>query len=151
MVRKRVLPRWSRGDSDAEFSGTMVQAVMVFYGLAVALVAVSVWENHSEVSGIVSREASQVAGFYRDVSGYPEPVRTVLRNEVEGYTHYVITEAWPLQRNGQRALRGVEWLDRIETTLCGFEPATEGQKILHAEAFGEFNRPVEGRTRAGGG
>lgn len=145
IARRWVLPRWSQGDSDAEFSGAMVQAVMVFYGLAVALVAVSVWENHSEVSGIVSREASQVAGFYRDASGYPEPVRAALLDEVEGYTRYVIAEAWPRQREGQQALRGVEWLDRIQSTLGGFEPKTEGQKILHAEALGEFNRLVEAR------
>ena len=49
----------------------MVQAVMVFYGLAVALIAVNVWETHSGASSTVSLEASRIAGIYRDVSGYP--------------------------------------------------------------------------------
>ena len=42
VVRRHVLPRMRIQAEDSEYSGTMVQAVMVFYGLAVALIAVSV-------------------------------------------------------------------------------------------------------------
>ena len=75
LVRRFILPRLKVSEEDSEFTGAMVQAMMVFYGLAVALVAVSVWETHSEVSGVVSMEASRLGGLYRDVSGYPEPIR----------------------------------------------------------------------------
>ena len=75
VVRRHVLPRLRIQAADSEFTGAMVQAVMVFYGLAVALIAVSVFETYSDVSRIVSQEASAMAGLYRDVSGYPEPVR----------------------------------------------------------------------------
>jgi hypothetical protein len=34
LVRRRVLPRWQIKTEDSEYSGAMVQAVMVFYGLA---------------------------------------------------------------------------------------------------------------------
>ena len=36
-VRRRVLPRLRVRSEDSEFSGSMLQSVMVFYGLAVAL------------------------------------------------------------------------------------------------------------------
>src|SRR6185437_4437091 len=48
---------------DSEFSGAMLQAVMVFYGLAVALIAVSVWQSYSDTSKLVSQEAATLAGF----------------------------------------------------------------------------------------
>jgi hypothetical protein len=48
---------------------------MVFYGLAVALIAVSVSQPYTDVSKLVSLEATALASLYRDVSGYPEPVR----------------------------------------------------------------------------
>jgi uncharacterized membrane protein YhhN len=42
--------------------------------LAVALKAVSVFETYSDVSRILSQEASALAALYRGVGGYPEPV-----------------------------------------------------------------------------
>lgn len=47
LVRRRVLPRLRVRTEDSECVGAMVQAVMVFYGLAVALIAVNVWQTHS--------------------------------------------------------------------------------------------------------
>jgi len=54
VVRRRVLPRLRVEGSDSEFTGAMLQSVMVFYGLAVALIAVSVWQTYSGTSKIVS-------------------------------------------------------------------------------------------------
>jgi hypothetical protein len=144
-TRRFVLPRLNVNGDDSEFTGAMVQAIMVFYGLAMALVAVSVWETHSEVSGTVSHEASRLGCLYRDVSGYPEPLRSELRGELLGYTNYLIDEAWPQQRNGTRPTRGIEWMNRFQTSLYSFEPSTEGKKILHVEAMRAYNHMLETR------
>ncbi len=145
ITRRWIMPRLQVDPEDSDFTGAMVQAVMVFYGLAVALVAVSVWETHAEVSGLVSEEASRIGGLYRDVSGYPEPIRGELRGELLGYTNYLIDEAWPLRSEGKKATRGIEWMNRLQASLCKFEPATEGQKCLHGEALAAFNRLIEAR------
>jgi hypothetical protein len=60
----------------------MLQSVMVSYGLAVALIAVSVWQTHADASAVVSQEATALAALYRNVTGYLEPVRTSLQNEL---------------------------------------------------------------------
>ncbi len=145
IVRRFVLPRMKVSGEDSEFTGALVQAIMVFYGLAVALVAVNVWETHSEVSGMVSHEASRLGGLYRDVRGYPEPIRTELQDELRGYTDYLINEAWDLQRQGIHPRGGVEWMDRFQTTLCAFEPSTPGQQVLHGEALGAYNLLIDAR------
>lgn len=145
LVRRWILPRLRITTADSEFSGTMVQAVMVFYGLTVALVAVSVWQTYAEVSRVVSLEATEIAVLFRDVSGYPEPVRTHLREELRGYVEYVIHEAWPLQRRGEVPQAGVEWMNRFQAALMAFEPETEGQGILHAEALRAYNQMIEAR------
>ena len=95
LVRRCLLPRLRIHREDADFSGSMVQCVMVFYGLAVALIAVSVFQTYSDVSKIVSQEATALAALYRDVSGYPEPIRPQLQGGLRDYVHNVITEAWP--------------------------------------------------------
>jgi hypothetical protein len=119
--------------------------VMVFYGLAVALIAVSVWQTYSDTSKVVSEEATELAALYRDVSSYPEPVRPQLQNELREYTRYVIEEAWPLQRRGKVPGSGVERMNRFQSVLDKFEPVTEGQKLLHAETLHAYNEMIKAR------
>jgi hypothetical protein len=40
-----------------------------------------------------------------------------------------------------------EILDRFEAQLFSFEPKTEGQKILHAQTLGAYNRLIETRRQ----
>jgi Protein of unknown function (DUF4239) len=145
LTRRFVLPRLHFHEHDGHFSGTMVHSVMVFYGLALALIAVNVFETYAEVSKIISQEATALAMLYRDVSGYPEPVRSQLQKELRDYVDYVIHEAWPLQQRGQIPSGGVELMNRFQSILINFEPATEGQKLLHGETLRAYNTMIQAR------
>jgi len=59
LVRRYVLPRLRSQDSYSDFTGAMLQAVMVFYGLAVALIAVSVWQSYSDAAKLVRKRQPQ--------------------------------------------------------------------------------------------
>ena len=146
LVRRHLLPRMRVGVEDSEFSGSMVQAVMVFYGLALAMIAVGAFNTYSDVSKVISTEAAELGAMYRDASTYPEPTRSQLQQELRDYARYVIDEAWPAQRQGHVARRGIEMLNRVQATMAAFEPVTEGQKILHAEALRAFNELLESRS-----
>jgi hypothetical protein len=144
-VRRHLLPRLRVHSVDSEFSGAMLQSVMVFYGLAVALIAVSVWQTYSDTSKVVTGEATALNAIYRDVTSYPEPIRTELQKELHDYTDQVINQAWPLQRRGKIPSAGIEHMSRFQSVLDKFEPATEGQKILHAETLGAYNLLIQAR------
>jgi hypothetical protein len=145
LVRRRVLPRLRIRAEDSEFTGAMMQCVMVFYGLAVALIAVSVSQTYSDASKIVSGEASALNALYRDVSSYPEPIRIDLQQALREYTEQVIHGAWPLQRRGQTPTAGFAHMSRFQAVLDKFEPTTEGQKILHAETLRAYNLLIQAR------
>jgi hypothetical protein len=145
LIRRKVHPRLHVAGADSDFTGAMLQSVMVFYGLAVALIAVSVWQTYSDTSKVVSAEATSLAASYRDVSGYPQPVRLQLQQELREYTRYVIEEAWPLQQHGKVPVGGVESMNRFQSILISFEPATEGQKLLHAETLAAYNQMIHAR------
>jgi hypothetical protein len=145
LVRRFVLPRLRVTEGDSEFSGAVVQSIMVFYGLALALIAVNVWQTYNDVSRTVSLEATSFAALYRDVSGYPEPVRGKLQAEIRGYVDQIIHGAFPIMHKGQVPTAGVEWMNRFQAVLTGFEPATEGQKLLHAETLAAYNRAMLAR------
>ena len=68
LTRRCLLPRLRIRIEDSEFSSAMLQAVMVFYGLAVALIAVSVWQSYSDTAKLVSQEAATLAAIYREAS-----------------------------------------------------------------------------------
>jgi len=145
VIRRHVLPRLRIQVADSEFVGAMLQSVMVFYGLAVALIAVSVWQTYSDVSKIISGEASALNALYRDVSSYPESIRLELQNELRDYTDQVIHQAWVLQRRGEVPMAGVEHMSRFQAVLDKFEPATEGQKLLHGETLRAYNLMIQAR------
>ena len=147
-LRRWVLPRL-RLNTDASlfFGAAAMQSAMVLYGLVAALTAVSVWTKHSQVSDTVSREATAIAGLWRDLGGYPEREREAMREVLRGYTRQIIEEAWPEQRQGRIPKAGVDWMDRFLAQLLVFEPTSESQKILHAETLSAFNRMHEARRQ----
>src|SRR3954469_17480075 len=122
LVRRFVLPRMRVTEADSEFSGAVVQSIMVFYGLALALIAVNVWQTYNDVSRTVSLEATSFAALYRDVSGYPEPIRSRLQAEIRGYVDQIIHGAFPIMHKGQVPTAGVEWMTRFQADLMSFEP-----------------------------
>ena len=144
-VRKRILPRLRITPADSHFVGPMVHSVMVFYALVLALIAVNVFETYADASRIVSTEATALAMLYRDVSSYAEPERSQLQLALRDYVDQVIHEAWPQQRAGRIPTGGVLKMDIVQERLSRFEPRSESQRILHAEAWSAYNRVVEAR------
>lgn len=145
LVRRQVLPRLRVEGGDSEFTGAMLQSVMVFYGLAVALIAVTVFQTYSDTQKIVTGEATAINALYRDVTSYPEPIRTDLQKLLRDYTDQVINGAWPLMRQGKIPTAGLEYMSRFQAVLVKFEPTTEGQKILHAETLRAYNLLIQSR------
>ena len=60
------------GVNDA-VSGT-VQAIGVFYGMTVGLIAVAVWNTSSAGADLVHREASAIGCVNREVRSFPDPI-----------------------------------------------------------------------------
>lgn len=147
LTRRHLLPRlhYHEGANDA-VSGT-VQAIGVFYGITVGLIAVGVWNTNSNASDLVSREAVGISALFRDVSGYPSPVREELRAKLREYTVFVIEEAWPAQKRGQGQSidKGTSILDDFQHELHSFQPANISQSSLHSETLRAYNTLLEYR------
>jgi hypothetical protein len=123
------------------------EAIAVFYSLTVGLIAVSVYSNYSSVSDIVSDDAANIGSVYRYVSGYPQPIRADLQEQVRGYTEFLINQAWPAQKRGQSTDEGTRQLNKFAATIIAFEPATIGQQLLHAETLHQLDAMTELRRK----
>jgi hypothetical protein len=145
--------KWVRrvhGDehSHNDIVGFYLGAICLLYGITLGLVVVGTWQTHSDVDTKVDQEASAVAALYREVSSFPDPKRAELQADLREYTRQLIDVGWPLQRRGIVPQNAASAVNALQTHLGSFEPLTEGQKTLHAEAYREFNQIVElRRTR----
>jgi hypothetical protein len=147
LVRRHVIPRlhYDDGANDA-VSGT-VQAIGVFYGITVGLIAVAVWNTNSNAQGLVSHEAAAISALYRDVSSYPSPLREELRASMRDYTVFLVERAWTAQQKGQGQSinEGTFLLDEFQRKLNSFQPANAAQTVLHAETLRAYNNLLEYR------
>src|SRR5688500_7928437 len=114
VARRWIVPRLRLRYDDAYYAAPLVQSAMLLYSLVAALTAVGVWTRYSQVSDAVSGEATAIASLWRDLGGYPQPVRDATQNLLRSYTEQVIHGAWPQQRRRQVPHEGVEWMDRLQ-------------------------------------
>jgi len=146
ITRRFLLPRlhFHDGVNDA-ISGT-VQAIGVFYGITVGLIAAGVWNTSTSADDLVSREAAAIGALYRDVTGYPSPQREILQTKLKDYTIFTVEKAWPAQNEGRLLEGGTEILDQFHMQLYSFEPVDWRQQALHSEALTAFNKVSEYRS-----
>jgi hypothetical protein len=127
--------------------GAIFGAYVVFYGITLALLAVSTFQNFTAVNQTVGREASALGTLYRDVSSYPDPIRGELQAMLRDYSRYVIEEAWPAQRRGDIPEEGTERTTAFQDRLLSFQPQTRAEEILHAGTIARFSEFVDYRRQ----
>jgi hypothetical protein len=144
-ARRFLIPKFHYGEGINDAISGTVQAIGVFYGITVGLIAVGVWNTYTGAAGLVSSEATSIGALYRDVSGYPSPLREELRAKVRRYTVFVINDVWPAQKKGRIPEGGTAIMDDLQSSLYSFEPATQGQMALHTETLRAYNVLLEYR------
>ena len=113
--------------------------IAMFYSLTAGMIAVGVWTTYRNIENVVSAEATAIGCLYRDVTGYPEPARIELQQEIRNYVDFILNKAWPLQRRGLPTDEATRLLTKLESDLVAFEPTTSGQQILHAQVLHQYN------------
>lgn len=146
LFRRFVMPKIKVHDGVNDAISGTVQAIGVFYGVTVGLLAVGVWNTWSSSSDLVSREAACISSLYRDLSSFPNPAREALCKDLKAYTHYIIENEWPRQRKGEIAAPDCPTLETLQTDLMAFEPTTQGQQARYAESLGAYNRMLHARS-----
>ena len=125
--------------------GYFFAGIGVFYGLALGLIAVATWENYTDIDGVVGTEAAAVASFYRDLDGYPQPLRGRLEGMMRDYAKMVIEKEWPAHKKGIALEDGDTLLDSLEDEVMNFEPKLEREKVLQAEVLRSLDTVQEER------
>jgi hypothetical protein len=78
-----------------EMVGFALSSFFVLFGLLLGLVAIATYQNYSNVTDTVDKEASSIAALARDFNGLPPPV-----DRLREYARFTIKDGWPQQRKG---------------------------------------------------
>ncbi len=126
-----------------EVVGYFWGGMVLFYGVMVGLIAVGAWEQYSSTDEKVALEASSLAVLYREVSTYPQPIRSRLQADLRQYTRDVIYKSWPLQRRRMVPAQTSDDLWRFQDELTSFQPGSYAEGLLHEEVLRAYDRVVE--------
>jgi hypothetical protein len=145
-VLRRFLHPWFHRDRRAnEMVGFVLSSYSVFYGILIGLIAVAAYQNFGSVGDLVTREASSLSALYRDLSGYPQPIRGRLRGDLREYTRSEIERDWPQQQQGIVPSEGTHRLRQFTDDLLTFEPTGLRDQTVHAETLRQVNNYMDYR------
>ncbi len=125
--------------------GHVIGTFGVFFGILLALVAVSVYENYADTREAALHEAGQVTALYRGTTGLPDEVAEPLQASIKEYLRVVIEEDWPDQRRAMLPDASVAVVDEIEEQIHDYDPESLQQLAEFQQLLATFDDFVETR------
>jgi hypothetical protein len=142
-----IVARLLRGEKDPNtLVGLLLNSFTLYYGVLLALLSIAVFGNYTKAQDSIGREASSVIALYRDVGGYPEPIRTALTDLLRQYVEEETGPGWRAQYRGGVSTRGMLLVDELSGQLLSFKPNREtGEDLRHLETLRTFDEFIERR------
>ena len=109
------------------------------YGLLLAFVVVTAWQNYSNASTHIEDEISALSNVMRDSGGLPDQVRVPVRTDTLRYAQLVVDREWASLEHGDPDLASREMYERIWDRLYRYEPETEAQGTFFGTAVDRMN------------
>lgn len=117
----------------------------VFFGILLALVAVSVYENFATTRQATIEEAGRVGALYRATTGLPDDQGDEMRQVLDAYMHAVIEVDFPDQAAGDLPGASDIQVDEFERLLHTVEAETRGDQAEFEQALATFDDFIESR------
>ena len=117
----------------------------VFFGILLALVALSAYENFADTHTVSLVEAAKVGALYRSTTGLPEEVGGAMRTTLDQYMNTVIDQDFPAQQRTQLPEASAVHVDEFEHLLHSFEPQTLQQQAAYLQLLSTFDGFIEAR------
>ena len=141
---RRTVPATREG-FHAEISAPMLGVVAALFGLLLAFVIITAYENFIEAGADVNREADSLASIVRDSTAFPEQDAERVRGAVRTYVRTVVDEEWELMREGRDSLRASRALDGVFAALQAVEPKTPAATGFYDDSVRQLNDALDAR------
>jgi hypothetical protein len=137
-VTEKIAPGLRRGDIN-DVAGVILGVLAAIYGIVLALVIVSLFDDFHKAKSDIRTEASAVAMVYLDSRGFAPPVAAALKKEIGDYVYDVRTGEWKALSHGAESEKAQGDLDRMYRTLQSYQPNTLSQRAFYSEVVARVN------------
>ena len=127
-------------------TAVMFGALYVLYGLIVGFSAYFVAYQYDTAQKTAQTEAGSVEEIHRLAEGFPEAKRQEVQGLAESYARAVVEDGWPLMREGRASAKAGNISDELRSAVLDFEPRTEREDALYAQALTLVADLDEGRA-----
>jgi Na+/phosphate symporter len=117
----------------------------VFFGILLALVAVSVYENFAYTRQVAIEEAGRVGALFRATTGLPDEIADPMRQVLDVYMHSVIEVDFPDQARGILPEASDAQIDEFERLLHTVEADTRTDQAEFEQVLATFDDVIESR------
>lgn len=117
----------------------------VFFGILLALVAVSVYENLAHTRDVVIDEASRAGALYRASSALPDGAGDRMHDTIDEYLRTVIEEDFAQQQRQVLPTASDAQADELEEILDSVEAGSLTEQAQYKQALETFDSLIEAR------
>jgi hypothetical protein len=136
-VRRFFPALWS--DSNNELVRICSSLTGGLYGLLLAFVVVTAWQNYSNASTQIEDEISALSNVMRDAGGLPEEVRVPVREDTLRYAGLVVSREWAMLAEGDPDLVSRQMYERVWDRLYGFDPNSDAESTFFGSVVDRMN------------
>jgi hypothetical protein len=76
-------------------------AIGTIFGLTLAFITVSTWQNYNRINSIVVQEATTLTTIYRSLGAFQPELKETSAKLLTNYVQNVINKEWPMMSKGQ--------------------------------------------------
>ena len=128
-----------------EITGIVLGVLAAIYGIVLAFIIVSLYDDFRKTKGDIRTEASAVAMVYHDTRGLDAPVADSIKEHIATYIATVKSEEWAALAHGQESEKAWEEIDALYADLQGYTPKTVPQRVFYGEAVNRVNNLMAAR------
>jgi hypothetical protein len=118
-----------------EVAGFKFAVVGVFYGVLLAFVVVSVWEQYQGTETAVRNEAKAIVDLYHVTAALPFEASTEIRPRLFTYTDHVRKYEWRTMSRGRPSEDAAKDLADLSSAIFQLEPQGNRQLMLYQAAL----------------
>lgn len=131
-VVRRLLPNLQEA-AENEVAGVILGVLAAIYGIVLAFVIVSLFEDFRKAGSDVRTEATALSKVYRDSQAFAPAGARRVRTAVGSYIYIVQRDEWPAMAHGRESEGAWRALASIYSALRSYTPVTDSQKIWYTE------------------
>ena len=138
LITRRLAPSLQE-TGENEIAGVILGVLAAIYGIVLAFVIVSLFEDFKKTEGDVRTEASALSKVYRDSQAFAPPGAKRVKTAVGDYIYDVVHREWPAMSHGHESERAWEDLAAMYAALRSYEPVTTSQQVFYTETVARIN------------